>query len=580
MRVQISARISVLIVAAAAVAAYWNTLANGFVYDDMTNVVANHWLTGVQHLPEIFSSHVAAVDARTSTSFYRPLMHVFLMASQTLFDPAPWGFHLVNVLLHAGCSVLVFLLASHLLAGLARWFGGVSAALLAALLFAVHPIHTESVAWISGITDLSSAFFWLLGLYLYVAHGRGESSGSRWCLALSVVSFFAAMLCKEIGVTLVVVVILYDLLQGPTSQRRPTTLWRWLPFAMVAVAYLGLRTWALQGFAPGVKVHELTPFETMLNIFPLIAGYAGKLLVPIGLSPVYPFSPAHSIADPRVISGALLAVAVAGGVVAARRSRVTLVAAAILIVPLLPALYIPSLGSSVFAERYLYLPSVGFVLLAVSALRRISDELPRAASVLALSCLLVLVSFFVATVSRNMDWRDDRTLWADAVRKVPGSAMAHENYGYGLLAAGLYDDAIAEYRTALELGSSAADTYANLGVAYAHNGDPGRAIAAYRSAIEARSDHAEAHLNLGLALLGIGRLDEAAEECRAALSFNARLSSAHHTIGVTHARKGEFAMSVERFRAATTLAPDNARYQTDLREAIALRDRPPRESAR
>ncbi len=171
-----------VIIVAVSFAVYFNALFNGFVYDDIPQVVENPWITDISHVPDMFSSPVWGFQEEFSANYYRPLMHVVFMLDFYLFGLVPWGFHMVNILFHCGVSVMVFLVSERLLVAGEKGrgapplvdsrytiHGSRSVAFVAALLFTVHPVHTEAVTWVSGLPEVSFAFFCLLSFYLFVS---------------------------------------------------------------------------------------------------------------------------------------------------------------------------------------------------------------------------------------------------------------------------------------------------------------------------------------------------------------------------------------------------------------------------
>ena len=180
-----------------AITLHWSLLDKGFVSDDLSQVLNNPYLRSPRSLGQIFSSHVWSFRGpEEKSNYYRPMMHLLYMACYGLFGLESAGFHAANLLFHAGCSLLVFYLGRALGAA---WCAGPSA-LLAALLFAVHPVHTEAIAWIAAVTELSYAFFFLLSVYLYV---RGRPA---WSAAVAML----ALLSKETALMLLPLLVVYE----------------------------------------------------------------------------------------------------------------------------------------------------------------------------------------------------------------------------------------------------------------------------------------------------------------------------------------------------------------------------------
>ena len=369
----------------------------------MAQVLENPWIRDVKHLPDIFTKSVWSFQgAHLVSNYYRPLMNILYLINHHLFGLAPWGFHLVNVLFHAANSVLVFFVTARLLESRASdptapfasptVASFLSPPFVAAYLFATHPVHTEAVTWVAGLPDLSFAFFFLLSFHLYV-RSSGEKPPLPWSYPLSVVSFFLATLCKEPALTLPVILMGFDSLVRKDPGGFLVRFRRYLPYFGAAGIYLILRIHALGGMAPSVRRHAyLNAWQYVVNAFPLFTQYLEKLLLPVTLNAFHVFHPISSFLDPKGIVA--LAVTIAFLLLAflfMKRDRLIVFGLLWIAVPLLPALYIPSLGENTFAERYLYLPSYGFVLLVSLALPRLMKTSRSAALAAFLLAALVVL---------------------------------------------------------------------------------------------------------------------------------------------------------------------------------------------
>jgi 4-amino-4-deoxy-L-arabinose transferase-like glycosyltransferase len=228
------------IVIAIAFAVYSNALSNGFVYDDGYQILQNPWITDAKYIPEIFSKNVWGFRQNDSiTNYYRPMMHLIYMFNYHIFGLKPWGFHLVNIFLHAGCSVLVFLIVLRLLriSPSSASVSSMAPPFIAALLFATHPIHTEAVTWVAGLTDVSCTFFYLLSFYFYI-RSTGSILLMKGTYLLSIASFFLAALCKEIALTLPLILVVYDYASRRDEVAFPSFLKKYVPYFVVAGGYL------------------------------------------------------------------------------------------------------------------------------------------------------------------------------------------------------------------------------------------------------------------------------------------------------------------------------------------------------
>ena len=241
-------------------AVYFNALLGDFVYDDTIQILENPWIKDITNIPAIFSKSVWSFKAGPVISnYYRPLMHIANMFSYYLFSLKPWGFHLVNVLFHCSVSVLVFLIIRRLLAGQNSSQLSIyhSPPLIAALLFASHPIHTEAVTWIAGLPDVAFAFFYLCALYLYT---RAEAVRSGWYLG-SLLCFTVAAFFKEPALTLPVILFAYDSLFCQGNRGVADYARRYIPYVGIGLGYLALRMHALGAFAPSKRHVILTTYQ-------------------------------------------------------------------------------------------------------------------------------------------------------------------------------------------------------------------------------------------------------------------------------------------------------------------------------
>lgn len=466
--------LAIAALAALLLAAWSPVLSNGFVYDDHKYILENPWIKDASFTPDIFSSSTSGFSPLAEpANTYRPMLYMLYMAEYLSFGLRPFYFHLVSLAAHIINAALVFLAALFLLERRGR--AALVPALLAALVFGLHTINSEAVSWVSGSTELFFTLFVLAGMNLYMRSRSG----------LPVAPFFlAALLFKETAAALPVIMVLYDLSSAKTVRER----WRgWAALAAVAVVY-----WLMRHNAVGGLMHhrqiELTFFETVINIFPLVAAYAGKIVYPVNLSAIYEFHPARSMLDWRVAAGALVVGAFFAAMFFARRRPAVMTGLAMMALPVLPVLYVPALSSSAMADRYLYLPTAGLAII-IAALVSGLDGRAKKGAIAAVSALLV--AWTAGSVARAQVWKSDYALWADAVVKAPNAPNAHYNFAWASHAAGRVNDAVEHYRIAARLSPSA-----------------------------------DAHFNMGLIFMGQSMLAEAEAEFVAALAVDPGFDSA------------------------------------------------------
>jgi tetratricopeptide (TPR) repeat protein len=564
--------IPILIILFVSFLVYFNTLFGDFVYDDVMQIVGNPWILDARNIPTIFSKDVWAFNPGTAgmvSNYYRPLMYVTFVLNYQLFGLKPWGFHLVNILFHCGASVLVFLIIRRLLneqrdPGSSSYF---SPAFMAAVLFALHPIHTEAVTWISGLPDVAFTFFYLLAFYLYI---RSETVLSGNYL-FSIGCFAVSALFKEPALTLPVVLLAYDYLCRNKRASFTDSVKRYTPYFLIGVGYLALRIHALGEFAP-MKGHvKLSAYQYAINVFPLFIQYLAKLLFPLNLNAFYVFHPITSLFE---LKGALSLMATVVFVVlfpvTLKKNRVAFLGLVFMTMPLLPVLYIPGIvGENTFADRYLYLPSVGYVLLLAIFLSWAKNKLPRSLKSITILFLIIGGLYAVGTVSRNNIWKDNLTLWTDTVRKSPDSAIVHNNLAFAYGSSGQQARAIEEYQTAVRLKPDYVEGHFNLGVVYASQGQWNKAIAEYQTVIRVNPAFIAAHYNLGIIYASQGQWDRAIAEYRATLQLNPNNSDAHNNLGVAYASLGQWDKAIAEYETALRLNPDLADTHCNLGIAYA-----------
>jgi tetratricopeptide (TPR) repeat protein len=565
----------IILLIAAVLLVHFNSIFNGFVFDDHMQILKNQLIRDIKHIPEIFSSDVSGAYKQYDTSYYRPMMYLIYMFNYYFFGLSPWGYHLINVLFHVGVCILVFLIASKIFkkpsgSGLMYLL---SPAFIAAILYATHPIHTEAVAWVAAVPDLSFTFFYLLSLYLYSRTADSEKIFKRPAYILSLLSFFIATLCKEPAVTLPVVLILYDYTLNKTrTTKLINNLPKYIPYFIIAAFYLVLRYDVLGGFTPSVN-HKLTTYQYVINVFPLFSGYVEKLLVPINLRALYVFHPISSLFEVEAIPSLVICLLfLIAAIIAFKKNRVVFFSLMLFAVPILPALYIPGLGKSAFGERQLYLPSFGFVLLAGSFLSWAAVKVSKPTFLMPLIIGMIVLVYSVGTINRYPVWKSDYSLWTDVVDKAPENATAHGYLGYALYSRGRIDDAIVQYRTSLKLNPKLFYSHMNLGVAYQAKKLRYQAVQQYLEALELNPSSINAHINIAQVIAKMGFRDKAIEQYQFALKLDPSSAKATHGLGTVFGNAGLYDKAIEYFEMALQLDPTNQIYKSDLEKAYNLKE--------
>ena len=460
-----------------AAAVFANSVANDFVLDDRTILLDNPKLGSLASIPALFAMDYWQPYAKGG--LYRPLVTTSYALNRRAGGEDPRGYHAVNVGLHALATLLVWMLFRRLPVAPAVAWGG-------ALLFAAHAVHAEAVANVVGRAELLCAVFFLAAL---VAHADAAAAPERRRrLRIGSVALYAlALLSKENAVTLPAVLLLHDLVYAPLRERRFAPRLRRLldgrgalvyaPYLVATAAYLAARHFALAGGGPTDSIDPIdNPLVSqglplrMLNALALGWRYVGRLVWPLHLSYDYSYDQIEllrSFAEPRAI--AVLAAslgALALWALCWRRWRDLFYAIGFAAIAFsVTSNLIVSIGT-LFAERLLYLPSVGFCLAVALALERACRWLPgpRAAHAAFAGLVAAAVGLHAArAVVRSADWRSEYQLFLHDLDASPRSAKVQGNAGAVLLERGRFEEAAAHLRLATEIAPGRASGYARLG---------------------------------------------------------------------------------------------------------------------
>ena len=544
-----------------AIIPYLNTLLNGFVYDDTMQILENPYIRSFDHLKEIFGTTIwSYIGDMGETNYYRPMMTFGYLLCYQWFGPLAYGFHLTNLLFHAATVCILFFVSIEI-------FEDRSLAWLSAGLFALHPIHTESVAWIAAVTDLQVTLFYLLGFWCYLRVAGPGGGKSQWAQLGMVLCLGLGLLSKEQALTLPMLATLYehfyrDDRQETTWQQKVS---RYRMFWLMAVAYLVFRTQMFGALAPVLQRPDLNWIQTILSAFALMGQYLGKLLWPIHLNAFYLFDKSTSFLDPRVLAG------VGGLILCAvvfalfwRRDRLVSFGILWLLATLAPVLNAQWLAANAFTERYLYLPSVGFCwMLAWVGTHgwiwaKEQGVVWRRAMALALAVLALLS--VARIVTRNRDWNNDLTLYASTLASEPDAWHIRNNLGYVLWRRGDRAGAEREWRAALAIKPENDIVLSNLGLVYHKEKRFPEAVEYFKRALSIDSKFTDAHLHLAETYLEMGSTESAERHLRAAVVLSPLNIQGRNRLGELYLQRGDVARAEEQFAKSVASRPNAAGY--------------------
>lgn len=557
---------------AATVLVYANSLSGSFLFDDTKQIVGNPSLRSWNSVLSAFTSDVWSFQRQTLTAdvpppYYRPLFTVYLTLTYKLFGLWEPGWHLMNLLVHTMATVFVY----YLLRRLSR---DNVVALLAALLFGLHPAHVESVSWISGIPDPLAAIFYVPSMIWYV---RYREEGDRKWLVASVAAFGLAVLCKETPIVLPMVLGAWELTRRRGEKRWATRakalIPQLTPYAIVAAAYLVLRFSVLGRISWRHPFMARVPDSAIWMTVPYVfVNYLRHLIAPFHLSLIYGTSFITSPADLRFLLpvGLLFGLACALWIYRTKLSAQLWVALALMLAPILPVLNLRVFHYEyIIQDRYLYLPSIGFCYLVAIVILQLRKHTPL---VLATSAA-VLLAFGASTILQNRVWHDAVALWQRATDYSPNSWSTHYNLGLAYLGLKQYDLAQTELLEARRLEGNRANIYNNLALAQAGLGHADDAIANLKSALALDPQLLEAHNNLGALLFDKGDYVAAKLEFARVLERDPSSSSARFNMARTLAASGDHVAAIRDYEALLAKEPNDvaARYQLGLSYAAAGR---------
>lgn len=593
-------------VCALAVLLYVNVLPNTFFFDDWQQIVENPFLRQSDGLRKIFTTSVWEFrGSEAASNLYRPLMLAAFLLVFQLFGLNPGAYHALSVLVHAGVCLLVY-------AVIARLSGRPLVAGAAALLFAAHPVHTQTVAWISAYPDLLCTFFSLLAVWLYL---RSEEASSRARLALQFLigaALLVALLAKEIAVALPLLFVCYELLVRRAGWRATLrSLWpAYAAIAASATVYLAARIHVLKALMPA-EGHRIPPGEHLWTTLALYFRYVWVQVWPLRLHAFYYLPTNQSPLDVAVLAG-LLGVVASGALgwwLYCRRSPEVL-AVPLYVLPLAPVFLLPwaSLGL-LMAEHYLYLSSVGFCWLLAAALVTAGERWGHR-PVGALFVLL-LVAYSARTLVRNRDWRDEIAFYRLALSESPSFAFGHlylsealvrsnrltealepaqtaarllpshpqaqTILGYIFWRQGDSEAAIKHFQRAADLAAAAGNRFtasrslANLSAVYRQGGRLTEGAAALRRALQIDPQFVAAYNDLGYVLLVQDQVEEGILQLRAALVLEPNLAAAHADLGLAHAMKQEWEIALNYLRQAQRLNPSSGEVHARIGQVYLAR---------
>ena len=548
-------------------AAFGGLLSSGFTnYDDRTYITEN---THVQK--GLSRESIAWAFTTTCAANWHPLTWLSHMLDIQLFGLDAGRHHLTSLLMHTLNAVLLFLL-------LLRMSGALWRCAFVAALFALHPLHVESVAFIAERKDVLSTLFWLLTLGAWLNYVKSRKA-APYALALAL--YALGLMAKPMLVTLPFTLLLLDFwplrrLALPLRRRSGALkglLWEKAPLFAMSAASCVITFVAQRTIGTVATLEKLGFDERLANAALACVSYLGKTVWPSSLAVFYPHPRTGLVSWPVVGAVLLLAGATVLVLRLAKRAPYLPFGWFWYVGTLVPVIGIIQVGGQGMADRYTYVPLIGIFIGIAFGLAELAGHYPWARLAVPLAAAASLVALFPVTRVQTGTWAGSEALFGHALAVTSDNWMAHNNLGVVLFEKGRKQEAIAHYEEAIRINPDFAEAQNNLGVALDQENRTSEAMEHFHQALRIKPDSVQALDNLGLALAKLDRLPEALERFEQAVRIAPDDARAHFNLGFGLAREHRLTEAQEQFQQALRIKPDYEKARTSLqksRKALGL----------
>lgn len=553
-----------MIIALLSVAVFIPALQNGFVnWDDPRYVYEN------QHIRTIDFTFFKWMFTGFHFANWHPLTWLSHAIDYAVWGLDPMGHHLTSILLHGLNTFLVVILITRLIqiAHPGKDEHGfnvpLTAGVVTGLLFALHPIHVESVAWVSERKDLLCAFFFLLSMLSYLKYSSSGQQKKHYILCL--LFFILALMSKPMAVTLPVVFIILDLypLERLSLKTYRRVLIEKLPFFVLSLASSVITVMAQQTEG-AISTSETLPLaDRVLTAFHALMFYLNKMVWPTGLAPIYPYPSEILLFSPKYMGAFISTVIITIiSILLWRRQKVFFAAWAYYIITLLPVLGIIQVGSQAAADRYTYLPSLGPFLLAglgtAFIYRKFIVNRFRVLFFVPLIILFCVLSLF--SVRQTKIWENSVTLWKHDLSLYPDTSFkAYVNLGKAYFDLNDYPNALENLNKAIDINPGNDTAYYNRGAVYLSQDRNNEAIEDFNKAIEVNPRHWEAYFNRGRTYYASGGYEKAIDDFSKVIEINPEFEEVYYNMGTIYASVfNDHIKALKYYSRAIEIKPDYA----------------------
>jgi tetratricopeptide (TPR) repeat protein len=555
-----------------------NSLDGEFVYDDRLQIIKNPTITSLSNIPKMMTQSVwqflNEADQAAAGPYYRPLFNIALIINYHFFGLNVVGWHLFSLLLHLLSVFLVYTLAQ-------RWSLSREVSAAAALFFGVHPVHSESVAWVAALPDPLACVFILCSLILYERHYYGKSRNLIF-ITLSVFLAFLSFLSKEVAMVFPVFILVRELLERREVDTLISTFTRAAiraaPFFAALAVYIAMR-YAVLGFFSQTEPKSvgIPDLHVLLTIPSILLGYARLMFLPYPLAVIYDTGYVQSPNDLRFLSSLLL---LSGIVVVSiwliQWSAASRRALAFSLVFILPLLNLKAFRpeESLLHDRYLYLPSIGLSILIAIGLERLIrrfTEKPGLAYTVAAIVITILLVFL--TVNQNRSWQNEESMINFALKVAPRRPFLHNYIGANHFLANRLTEAERAYREALTIDPQYYDSHSNLGDIGLRQQRWSEAEQSYLKAIEYGAPYAQTYYNLAVVRTRLGKLAESEAPLRKALEIQPTHADARYNLAWIFQQLGRLPEAEQEYRKTLEVKPTYLESRINLASVLNQQER-------
>jgi Tfp pilus assembly protein PilF len=563
--------LAVLLLAIICSAVYFNSLSNGFVWDDQPLILKDKTIKDLRNIPRAFTRDYFAFTGEEDIKYgyFRPIITISFMVDYAIWGANPLGFHLTNFISHTACTILVFWIFMQL--GLPYY-----QALLGAIIFGVHPIHTESVSWISGRTDLFCGLFFLASLGAYIAYRKNLPSTTNfrgrktWAFTprtfyvLSLIFYSLCLLSKEMGVTFILVVFVLErfyFCKADSVFSLKASLIRTSPYFLLTGGYLYWHFITVKRLGGNMLRADLANlYPNVVTFFKGFWIYVYKLLFPFQLSAYLKVEMLNGLIQPIAQLCFFMFIVFCYTLkTGAKQKTLFGLGGGMFLATMLPLTNITRITSPqdmgfTMAERFMYIPSIGFILLLVTALDWGRDlfikRYPKMERLPLLLTVFLIGMLGYGTILRNRDWRNDQTLFTSELTHQIESPLIHGNLGMFYANDRQFDKAIYHLQKAIKMSPDTSGTLNNLAQVLLEMNKFSEALPYLEKALSISTSDFQIYNNYGLAVAGLGQYQKAIQAYQAALDIDSSAATVYNNLGVAYKKTGDFKKAEECYLAA------------------------------